>query len=161
MSLEPSWSQQSCIDRGGKLFLRQPTGGLPGLHPQQLLEVRLPLYGLNDSPRRWFLEVSTFLRDLGWKTSALDECVFMFYDPVSKVLAGILCLHVDDMLLGGRGAAYRQTVNTPPHFPGRHHQGDHSVAEHIRVEDQEGVRPGTSATRGQGHTNRSEESSVV
>ena len=40
--------------QGGKLFLRQPSGGLPGLHHQQLLEIRLPLYGLNDSPKRWF-----------------------------------------------------------------------------------------------------------
>ena len=97
--------------QGGKLFLRQPPGGLPGLHPQQLLEIRLPLYGLNDSPKRWFLEVSTFLRNLGWKPSVLGEYVSVFYDPDSKALAGILCLHVDDMLLGGRGTAYRQIVN--------------------------------------------------
>ena len=57
--------------QGGKLFLRQPSGGLPGLHQQQLLEIRLPLYGLNDSPKRWFLEVSNFLRNIGWKSSAL------------------------------------------------------------------------------------------
>ena len=35
----------------------------------------------------------------------------MFNDPDSKALTGILCLHVDDILLGGRGTAYRQTVN--------------------------------------------------
>ena len=52
-------SQQS-----GKLFLRQPSGGLPGLHPQQLLEIRLPLYGLNDSPKRRFLEISNFFVSL-------------------------------------------------------------------------------------------------
>ena len=51
--------------QGGKLFLRQPSGGLPGLHPRQLLEIRLPLYGLNDSPKRWFLEVSNLLRNIG------------------------------------------------------------------------------------------------
>ena len=38
---------------------------------------------MNDSPKRWFLEVSNFLRNIGWKTSALDECVF--FDPESKV----------------------------------------------------------------------------
>ena len=97
--------------QGGKLFLRQPSVGLPGLHPQQLLEIRLPLYGLNDSPKRWFLELSNFLRNIGWTSSALDECVFIFFDPDSKVLAGILCLHVDDLLLGGCGKADRQTVN--------------------------------------------------
>ena len=37
--------------------------------------------------------------------------VFIFFDPESKVLAGILCLHVDDLLLGGCGTAYRQTIN--------------------------------------------------
>ena len=55
------------------------------------------------------LEVSNFLWNIGWKSSALDECVFFFFDPESKVLAGILCLHVDDLLLGG--CAHRQTVN--------------------------------------------------
>ena len=35
----------------------------------------------------------------------------MFYDPDSRALAGILCEHVDNLLLGGRGAAYRQTVD--------------------------------------------------
>ena len=97
--------------QGGKLFLRQPSGGLPGLHHQQLLEIRLPLYGLNDSPKRWFLEVSNFLRNIGWKSSALDECVFIFFDPESKFLTGVLCLHVDDLLLGGCGTAYSQTIN--------------------------------------------------
>ena len=37
-------------------------------------------------------------------------CLY-FFDPESKVLTGILCLYVDDLLLGGCGAAYRQTVN--------------------------------------------------
>ena len=35
----------------------------------------------------------------------------MFHDANSKASAGILCLHVDDLLLGGCGTAYRQTVN--------------------------------------------------
>ena len=96
--------------QGGKLFLCQPSGGLPGLHYQQLLEIRLPLYGLNDSPKTWFWGVSNFLRNIGWKSSALDECVFIFFDPESTVLARILCLHVDDMLLGGCGTANRQTI---------------------------------------------------
>ena len=100
------WESTELNRQGGKLFLRQPSGGLPGLHHQQLLEIRLPLYGLNDSPKRWFLEVSNFLRNIGWKSSALDE---LFFDPDSMVLAGIL--HVDDLLLGGCGTAYRQSIN--------------------------------------------------
>ena len=33
------------------------------------------------------------------------------YSLIRKVLTGILCLHVDDLLLGGCGTAHRQTVN--------------------------------------------------
>ena len=62
--------------QGGKLFLRQPSGGLPGLHPQQLLEIRLPLYGLKDSPKRWILEVSNFLRNIGWNQGFDRDTVF-------------------------------------------------------------------------------------
>ena len=63
--LESAESRQS-----GKPFLRQPSG-LPGLHHQQLLENRSPLYGLNDSPKRCFLEVSNLLRNVGWKSSTV------------------------------------------------------------------------------------------
>ena len=101
--------------QGGKLFFRLPSSGLPGLHPQQLLEIRLPLCGLNDSPKRWFLEVPTFLRNIGWKSSALDECVFMFFDPDSKALAGILCLHVDDLSTWVSGQLLVQLVLHPFH----------------------------------------------
>ena len=157
--------------QGGKLFLRQPSCGLPGLHPQQLLEIRLPLYVLNDSPKRWFLEVSNFLRNIGWKSSALDECVFIFFDPESKVLAGILCLHVHDLLLGGCGTACRQTINAlrsrfpfrkwkrnqgefSPRFPGCSHQRDHCVSEYLRFENQQSDCSSTSPARRQGNATR-------
>ena len=45
---------------------------------------------------------------------------FFFFDLESRVLAGILCLHVDDLLLGACGTAYRQTMNAPrSRFPFR------------------------------------------
>ena len=137
--------------QGGKLFLRQPSGGLPGLHHQQLLEIRLPLYGLNDSPKRLFLEVSNFLRNIGWKSSSLDECVFIFFDPESKVLAGILCLHVDDLLLVvvaqpivkqsmhcvhvsvSKLEKKSRRILWQPHFSGCSHQRDHCVSEYITL----------------------------
>ena len=71
------------------------------------------------------MEVSNFLRNIGWTSSALDECVFIFFDPESKVLTGILCLHVDDLLLGGCGTAYRQTINAlRSRFPFRKWKGN-------------------------------------
>ena len=79
--------------QGGKLFLCQPSGGLPGLH---------------DSPKRWFLEVFNFLRNIGWKCLLLWMSVSSYsliWSP--RALEGILCLHVDDLSLGGCGTTYR------------------------------------------------------
>ena len=59
-----------------KLLLRGDQ--VPGLLPRQLLEVVVPLHGLNDSPKRWFLQTTSVLELLGWKLSALDECVGLF-----------------------------------------------------------------------------------
>ena len=97
--------------QGRKLFVRQPSGGLPFLHRQQLLEIRLPLYGLNDSPKRWSGSFRSHSEHRLEIFCSGCECVFMFYDPDSEALAGILCLHVEDLLLGGCGTAYRRTVN--------------------------------------------------
>ena len=42
--------------QGGKLFLRQPSGGLPGLHPQQPLEIQV-VPGSFQSPSEHRLEI--------------------------------------------------------------------------------------------------------
>ena len=47
-----------------------------------------PLQGLNDSPKRCFLQMTSVLKQLGWKPSALDEC--RFYDPDTNELAGFV-----------------------------------------------------------------------
>jgi hypothetical protein len=71
----------------GPLYLKQPKEGFPGLEPGQILEVVLPLYGLNDAPQRWFRKLSTVLKKLGWKQSIIDPCLWILRDPdVSKAV---------------------------------------------------------------------------
>ena len=106
--LEDDHSASKCIS-GRTLNLQQPRGGLPGLSDQQELEVALPLCGLNDTPKRWFSMFTSELEQLGWTPSALDERVHRFYDPDTLELAGVLCVHVDDVVTGGVGAAFRRS----------------------------------------------------
>ena len=159
--------------QGGKLFLRQPSGGLPGLLQQQLLEIRLPLYGLNDSPKRWFLEVSNFLRNVGWKSSALDECVFFFFDPESRVFDRNTVFTCGRSVVGwlwhslssnNQCTAFTfpfsqmekksRRVLWQPHFSGCSHQRDHCVSEYICFENQQGDCSSTSPARRQGYASR-------
>ena len=105
------------LDR--RLFLRQPKHGFPGLHPSQLVRIDKGIFGLIDSPRKWWVrfrsDIQEKIFDIGdnrrakFFTSALDPCVFQLVeinDSNGERKAGKkpLCyaaVHVDDILLAG------------------------------------------------------------
>ena len=92
----------------GDLFLRQPSGGLPGLSPRQLFKVLKPLYGFNDAPRRWWLRFREVLLGLGWIQHRFCPCVFLLVESGGCV--GILGVHVDDVVTGGAGQSYTNSI---------------------------------------------------
>ncbi len=94
----------------GKLYMSAPANHhLPGFHPEQLYEVVKPIYGLNDSPQRWFTKFADTIKGDGWFQSRLDHCVFFQRDKQGR-LTGVLGVHVDDVLLGGRGADFEASI---------------------------------------------------
>ena len=58
-----------------------------------------------------FLPMTSVLKQLGWMPSAPDECVHRLCGPDTHKLTGALCMHVDDVPLGGHGAAHRASVD--------------------------------------------------
>ena len=103
-----------------ELYLRQPKSGLGDLHPEQLLRIRKPIFGLVDSPSAWWQKFHKTLKKLRVKRgseewmvvqSTLDHCIFMVqkingYDSTNEPLLGTpeayLGVHVDDVLLVGQ-----------------------------------------------------------
>ena len=77
-----------------------PLLGCGGNNPV-LMKMLKSAYGLADAPLLWFREATRRLQALGWTPQLLDKCTFGYYNPKTKVLDGILVLHVDDMLLAG------------------------------------------------------------
>ena len=95
----------------GKLYMSAPANHhLPGFHPEQLYEVVKPIYGLNDSPQRWFTKFAETVKSDGWIQSRLDHCVFFQRDNKGN-LTGVLGVHVDDVLLGGHGASFEASIS--------------------------------------------------
>ena len=86
------------------LYAHQPPGGIPGLHPDDVIEITGNAYGLNDAPFAWWEAFDAEARSLGFQRSQFDPCVYYFRDQ--GVLAGVLGAHVDDSLTGGEGQAY-------------------------------------------------------
>ena len=80
----------------GRLFVA-PCEGTP-LEEQDLIELIVPVYGLDDAPLRWFETVTEFLKSLGLRKSLLDPCVYIKNDEEGGVETLIL-IEVDDFLI--------------------------------------------------------------
>lgn len=98
----------------GRLFMAQPKNGpFPDYEEEQLFEIIKPMYGLNDSPQMWYSKFKDTVEELQWTQSKLDPCVYHLWESVegSTTLAGILGVHVDDVLIGGHGQYFEQTLS--------------------------------------------------
>lgn len=68
--------------------------------PMGLARVRKGVFGLADAPRQWYLRLNRSLVGRGWQRSVMDAACWMLWSD-SGALEGIICSHVDDLLLGG------------------------------------------------------------
>ncbi|CAE7357013.1 GIP [Symbiodinium sp. CCMP2592] len=103
-----------------ELYLRQPKVGLGDLHPEQLLRIKRPIFGLVDSPSSWWDTLRSTLLETEicdedgkvWhiRQCTLDHCIFMVQEYRGKDEHGeanyerptaYLGVHVDDILLVG------------------------------------------------------------
>ena len=103
-----------------ELYLKQPKVGLGDLHPEQLLHIRRPVFGLVDSPSSWWDTLRSKLGEVEIKgpegrlwhirQCTLDHCIFMVQEAVYNGEGGVatykepqayLGVHVDDILLIG------------------------------------------------------------
>ena len=69
-----------------------------------LARVRKGVFGLADSPRRWYLRLNKSLLRLGWRRSDMDAAQWFLYGADGS-LQGIVVSHVDDLLMGGTDLA--------------------------------------------------------
>ena len=90
----------------GRLFCRQPRGGLPGLLPGQLIEILAGAYGLGDAPAHWRKSLLQVLTQLGYQQSGMDSCTFRYFEDGK--LKGIMVVEVEvgDLLTLGDEAHF-------------------------------------------------------
>ena len=85
-------------------LMRQPTGGLPGVDPEAILLIRVPVYGLCDSGRGFWRKVDREARSVGFQVSRIFPA-FYFYREKGRVVTDVCVLttHVDDFLWASIG----------------------------------------------------------
>ena len=90
------------------LFTRLPAGGIPGVHPDSLIEVLGNVYGQNDAPAAWYKVFNEEVLAAGFERSKYDSCLYYLRD--GHRLVGILGAHVDDTVTGGKGNKYETAI---------------------------------------------------
>ncbi len=101
------------------LFAKQPVGGVPGLEPEDVIEVTGNVYGSNDAPFNWWVTFDSEARAMGWERSQFDSCLYYLRDS-NKQLVGVMGAHVDDTITGGDGPRYQEIItNLKARFPYR------------------------------------------
>ena len=63
-----------------------------------VIKLKKSLYGLRQSPKKWFGTMDAHLSNIGLRSLKSDPCVYVFED---KTAPAILTLYVDDILLLG------------------------------------------------------------
>ena len=90
---------QAAFLQGNKIqrpvFVRPPKEFNDGC----LWKLKKNVYGLIDAARAWYSRLKEVLLGLGMKISRLDPALFFWWH--GNVLAGVMCVHVDDILWGG------------------------------------------------------------
>lgn len=91
------------------LFAKQPQGGIPGIHPDDVIEVIGNVYGANDSPFNWWCAFDAEVQSGGWERSQFDTCLYYLRNE-DGTLAGVLGAHVDDTITAGKGDRFDAAI---------------------------------------------------
>jgi len=89
----------------GQIKVKDGDEPLLPLGEGQLARLRKGIFGLSDSPRRWYLRLHKSLTKLGWQRSSLDAAMWFLWSDDGKTMEGIVVSHVDDLLMGGSPVA--------------------------------------------------------
>lgn len=81
-----------------EVFMSQPSGFGDGTN--RVCRLNKTLYGLRQSANAWYQTISGYLESLGYRTSDVEPCVFLYKG--NRSLPKSIFLYVDDMLLVGR-----------------------------------------------------------
>ena len=100
------------VEAPRQLFFRQPVRGIPGLHPEQLIEIVKGVFGLSTSPKLWWMRLSQELTSIkivmdgqtyGIVHNTIDPCAFQVVREgelcAQKRVCGMIFTHVDDLMV--------------------------------------------------------------
>ena len=81
-----------------EVYMRQPPGFVDPDKPHHICRLNKAIYGLKQAPRAWYVELKTFLLQLGFQNSVADTALFVLQQGDTLTY---LLVYVDDIIVTG------------------------------------------------------------
>ncbi|GJW19581.1 putative ribonuclease H-like domain-containing protein [Tanacetum coccineum] len=80
-----------------EVYVHQPLGFVDPTHPNKVYKVIKALYGLHQAPRAWYVTLSSFLMENGFRRGTIDKTLFIKKKKSDIMLVQV---YVDDIIFG-------------------------------------------------------------
>ena len=91
-----------------EVYMKQPEGFIEQGNEQLVCRLKRSIYGLKQSPRCWNHALDSRLKEMGFKQTSSDPCLYVQSD--SEGVMFLVAVYVDDIILGGRSEAKMNAV---------------------------------------------------
>ena len=91
-----------------EVYMKQPEGFIEQGKEHLVCHLNRSIYGLKQSPRCWNQALDSRLKELGFKQTAGDPCLYTRINSGGEMF--LVAVYVDDIILGGRNESEMNTV---------------------------------------------------
>ena len=88
--------------------MQQPEGFVKPGEEHLVCRLKRSIYGLKQSPRCWNHALDGRLKEMGFKQTSSDPCIYVSTDSEGEMF--IIAVYVDDIILGGRSESKMEEV---------------------------------------------------
>ena len=92
-----------------EVYMEQPQGYEDVRHPKYVCKLKKALYGLKQAPRAWHARIVAYLVSIGFHMADADHSLYVRENENGIV---IICIYVDDLIVGGNNEAETEHVKT-------------------------------------------------
>jgi len=82
-----------------EVYMRQPQGFVKNGQENLVWHLKCNIHGLKQSPRCWNTAPDKQLKELGFKQTASDPCLYVCADSEGELL--VVTIYVDNIIVGG------------------------------------------------------------
>ena len=91
-----------------QVYMRQPEGFTEPGKEHLVCYLKRSIYGLKQSPRCWNHALDNCLKEIGFKQTPSDPCLYIHSDLEGEIF--VVAVYVDDIILGGRSTVRMNAV---------------------------------------------------